>query len=64
MSYHDIEAPGGNLEYDEEGYEALEARAFQWRDQIMKTRGWTAENALKLAWKYVEHEEHKDPYGY
>lgn len=52
------------LEYDQAGYEALEHRAFQWRDLIMKTRGYDAARALKLAWRYVNHEEHKDPWGY
>jgi hypothetical protein len=52
------------LEYDEAGYEALEHRAFEWRDWMMDKRGYDAERALKLAWRIVNHEENKDPYGY
>jgi hypothetical protein len=51
------------LEYDESGYESLEHRAFQWRDLLIK-QGGDPDKALKQGWKYVEHEEHKDPYGY
>jgi hypothetical protein len=52
-----------NREYDEAGYEALEHRAFQWRDLLMK-QGHNAKEALELGWKYVNHEDNKDANGY
>ena len=60
MSYYEKDG----LEYDEQGYENLEHRAFQWRDKLMKQPGYDADLALKVAWRYVNHEEHKDAQGY